>query len=161
MSEAKRYVHLDPDGTYRITDRRVSLDSVVYPFRHGDSAESIRSQYPVLTLEDVYGTIAFYLANQAAVDSYLKEREALWDRLEQESWRNPSKPMKRILALKAAGWPGGRVLSRQEQAEWDEIAKQIQGNNPVFPTSEEAARYCRDHAILPPPSSVPALHQTH
>lgn len=63
------------EGTYRVGDTRVSLDSLVYLFREGLSAESMVDSYPVLTLEQVHGALAFYLGNQKTVDSYLAEGE--------------------------------------------------------------------------------------
>ena len=46
------------DGGYWISGTRVSLDSIVYRFLEGLSAESIRTDcFPVLTLEQVYGAI--------------------------------------------------------------------------------------------------------
>ena len=59
------------DGGYWVAGSRVSLDSIVYAFLDGQSAESIAQSFPVLTLEQVYGAIAFYLANRAEIDSYL------------------------------------------------------------------------------------------
>jgi uncharacterized protein (DUF433 family) len=64
------------DGAYRIAGTRVSLDSVVYAFLDGMSPESIVDSFPVLTLEHVYGAIAYYLAHQADVDAYLRQGEA-------------------------------------------------------------------------------------
>lgn len=43
------------EGVYRVADTRVSLDSVVYLFREGLSAEGIAESYPALTLEQVHG----------------------------------------------------------------------------------------------------------
>jgi len=60
------------DGVYMISGTRVSLDSIVYAFVGGQSAESIAQAFPVLTLEQVYGAIAFYLAHRNAVDRYLE-----------------------------------------------------------------------------------------
>jgi uncharacterized protein (DUF433 family) len=62
-------------GAYRIADSRVSLDSVVYAWRDGLSPESIKENFPVLTLEEVYGAITFYLANQTEIDKYLSRSE--------------------------------------------------------------------------------------
>lgn len=59
------------DGAYMISGTRVSLDSIVYAFLGGQSAESIAQAFPVLTLEQVYGAIAFYLAHRDEVDRYL------------------------------------------------------------------------------------------
>ena len=60
------------DGAYMISGSRVSLDSIVYAFLGGQSAESIAQAFPVLTLEQVYGAIAFYLAHRDEVDRYLE-----------------------------------------------------------------------------------------
>lgn len=64
------------DGAYRVSGTRVSLDSVVYAFLNGQSPESIVDSFPVLTLEQVYGAIAYYLANQTEIDAYLQQGEA-------------------------------------------------------------------------------------
>src|SRR5205823_3482378 len=73
---SKEYVE-QREGVYRVSGTRVSLDSIVYGFRNGDSPETIRQNYEVLTLEEVYGAIAFYLANQPDIDKYLVEHERL------------------------------------------------------------------------------------
>ena len=61
------------DGGYWVAGTRVSLDSVVYAFTEGQTAETIAQAFPVLSLEQTYGSIAFYLANRSAVDAYLAE----------------------------------------------------------------------------------------
>jgi uncharacterized protein (DUF433 family) len=68
----KEYVRL-VEGVYRVGETRVSLDSIVYLFREGMSAESMVESYPALTLEQVHGALAYYLANQAGIDAYLAE----------------------------------------------------------------------------------------
>jgi uncharacterized protein (DUF433 family) len=62
------------DGRYVVTDTRVSLDSIVYGFLSGQSAESLAQAFPVLTLEQVYGAIAFYLGHRDELDRYLDAR---------------------------------------------------------------------------------------
>lgn len=64
------YVEKRDDG-YWVAQTRVSLDSIVYAFLSGQSAESIAQAFPVLTLEQVYGAITFYLAYRAEIDAYL------------------------------------------------------------------------------------------
>ncbi len=59
------------DGGYCVAATRVSLDSVVYAFLEGQTAEGIAQAFPVLTLEQVYGAIAYYLAHHEAVDEHL------------------------------------------------------------------------------------------
>jgi uncharacterized protein (DUF433 family) len=68
----KEYVR-KVEGAYRIGDTRVSLDSLVYLFREGMSAESMIESYPALTLEQVHGALAFYLGSQKEIDAYLME----------------------------------------------------------------------------------------
>jgi len=73
---AKDYVK-NEEGVYRIGESRVSLDSLVYLFREGMSAESMVESYPALSLEQVHGALAFYLSRQHEVDTYLAEGERL------------------------------------------------------------------------------------
>jgi uncharacterized protein (DUF433 family) len=80
----KEYVELK-EGAYRVGGTRVSLDSVVYGFQSGESAECIQQSFPALTLEQVYGAIAYYLANQQSIDQYLIEGEKEFDKLQQSS----------------------------------------------------------------------------
>src|SRR5260221_14562490 len=61
------------DGGYYVRGSRVSLDSIAYGFRNGDSPETIRDNFPTLKLEQVYGAITFYLGHQAEMDAYLEE----------------------------------------------------------------------------------------
>jgi len=59
------------DGGYWVVGSRVSLDSIVYAFQQGQTAESIARSFAMLSLEMVYGAIAYYLANRAQIDDYL------------------------------------------------------------------------------------------
>ena len=73
---SKEYVK-KTEGGYRVGDTRVSLDSIVYLFREGMSAESMVESYPSLSLEAVHGALAFYLANENEIDAYLAEGERI------------------------------------------------------------------------------------
>ena len=64
------------DNGYWIRDTGVSLDSVVLRFLEGLSPESIRLDcFPVLTLEEVYGAVTYYLRHREEIDEYLQVRE--------------------------------------------------------------------------------------
>ena len=63
------------DGSYMVSDTRVSLDSIVHVCVSGSSAETIAQAFPVLNLEQVYGAITFYLAHREEVDRYLEARQ--------------------------------------------------------------------------------------
>jgi uncharacterized protein (DUF433 family) len=53
------------DGGYWIKGTRISLDSIVHAFNCGAPPESIKRSFPLLTLEEVYGAITFYLSDSA------------------------------------------------------------------------------------------------
>ena len=82
MHMGKDYV-TQVDGAYRIAGTRISLDSVVYAFLNGQAPESIADSFPLLTLEQIYGAIAYYLAHQAEIDEYLRQGEAEFEVLRQ------------------------------------------------------------------------------
>jgi len=68
------------DGGFWIKGERISLDSIVYCFREGLSPETIvHDCYPALRLEQVYGAITYYLANQSKIDEYLRVSEKEWE----------------------------------------------------------------------------------
>ena len=63
------------NGGFYVAGTRVSLDSIVYSFKAGDSPETIRQNFPSLTLEQVYGAITFYLAHEQEVDANIRQGE--------------------------------------------------------------------------------------
>ena len=81
LTLAKRYIEQRDQG-YWIEGTRISLDSVVYAFLNGKSPESIAQDFPLLSLEQVYGAIAFYLASRDLIDAYLKEGEEEFEQLQ-------------------------------------------------------------------------------
>jgi len=70
----KSYVE-QRDGGYWITGTRISLDSIVYAFKRGAAPESMHRAFPLLTLEEIYGAITFYLAHEREIDTYLAQAE--------------------------------------------------------------------------------------
>lgn len=64
------------NGAIRIADSRVSLESVIYHFNLGSTAEQIVHKFPALDLADVYAVIAYYLANRQTVDDYISRQDA-------------------------------------------------------------------------------------
>ncbi|MEH2258384.1 DUF433 domain-containing protein [Nostoc sp.] len=78
----KQYIEQRGEG-YWLVETRISLDSIVYAFLNGESPESITQNFPLLSLEQVYGAIAFYLANRELVDAYLKESQTKFEKLQQ------------------------------------------------------------------------------
>lgn len=82
VAKTKQYIEQRNEG-YWIQGTRVSLDSIVYSFLNGDAPEIIAQNFPLLSLEQVYGAIAFYLANREAIDNYSKQGEMEFEKLQQ------------------------------------------------------------------------------
>src|SRR5712692_5698116 len=70
------------NGGYYVAGSRVSLASIIYEYRDGAAPESIRQDFPTLSLEQIHGAIAFYLGHQEEADVYLRELEKKWDELD-------------------------------------------------------------------------------
>jgi uncharacterized protein (DUF433 family) len=90
----------DATGVVRISETRVTLDTVVTAFLEGAIAEEIREQYPSLQLSDIYSVIGYYLRHQTEVDAYLLERQRLASEVRQEAEKrfNPLGVRSRLLA---------------------------------------------------------------
>lgn len=81
------YVELR-EQDYHIVGSRVTLDSIAYGFRNGESAETLQENFPSLTLEQVYGAIAYYLRHRGEIDAYLMEKHKAFE----EARRNQQIP---------------------------------------------------------------------
>lgn len=78
----------EPRIAYRVAGTRISLDSVVINWLNGESPESIVENFDTLTLESVYGALAYYLANREEIDEYLRQGEIEYEKLRQKSWED-------------------------------------------------------------------------
>lgn len=78
------------EGGYWVAGSRVSLDSIVYAFLQGDTAESIAQSFPAISLESVYGAIAYYLRGPAVLAGLARCRRALivWGASDADEWTN-------------------------------------------------------------------------
>ncbi len=103
MNQQETYVRIDEHGIYRVVGTRVMLASVLAAFHQGHSPETIQQQYPALSLESVYGSIAYYLAHASEVDAYLKRQDAEWDKARTRAEAKSSAVVERLRALRKAG----------------------------------------------------------
>ena len=72
----KQYIEQRVQG-YWVSGTRVSLESVILAFLDGFSPETIAAEcFPVLSLEQVYGAITYYLGNRHEIDTYLRQVDA-------------------------------------------------------------------------------------
>jgi uncharacterized protein (DUF433 family) len=102
MSDTVSYAFQTPEGGWRITGTRVSLDSVVHAFWNGSSPEQVADDFPSLSLEQVYGALAFYLHNKAEIDRYMAEQAVRWEQFRKESEAAHGPLLQRIRAGKQA-----------------------------------------------------------
>ena len=89
-------LRLTEDGTIRIADSRVSLDSVVHHYKLGASAEQIAQKFPALGLADVYAAISYYLNHEEAIEEYLRGQEAKGDEVQKKIESNPQYQKKEL-----------------------------------------------------------------
>jgi uncharacterized protein (DUF433 family) len=75
---SKEYVQ-SRDGSFYLIGSRVPLAHLVREFQQGEPPEAIRSHYSTLSLEQVYGAMAFYLGNKQEVEKDITERERVED----------------------------------------------------------------------------------
>jgi hypothetical protein len=92
----------------RVGSGGVPLDSVVAAFHQGHSPEMIRAQYPSLALQEVYGAIAYYLANRRDVDAYLGRQDALWEQWRARATGTDAPVVRRLRAGARTPVPGSR-----------------------------------------------------
>jgi uncharacterized protein (DUF433 family) len=92
---ANEYIEVR-EGSYYLANSRVSLASIVYAFRDGASPETIRQNFPSLSLAQVYGGIAFYLNHPEESEAYLLDLKKKWAQLERDG-QPPTKEMQKKL----------------------------------------------------------------
>lgn len=61
-------------GSFYLVGSRVPLAIIVHEFQNGETPEAIRSHYPTLSLEQVYGAITFYLGHKEDAHKDIAER---------------------------------------------------------------------------------------
>ena len=102
---AKEYVE-QRDGGYYLAGSRVSLDPVVYAFLRGESPEAIADSFPAVTIEQVFGAIAYFLEKRDAIEAYLRDGRTEFARVREDSRRrHPALYAKLEAARRAASDP--------------------------------------------------------
>ncbi|MBV9506200.1 MAG: DUF433 domain-containing protein [Acidobacteriia bacterium] len=97
---ATEYIEERSGGLY-VAGTRVSLASVVLEFKEGATPETILQDFPALTsLENVYGSITYYLANQAKVDEYLIAQKQHWEQFRSSADSVPESLISRLQGIR-------------------------------------------------------------
>ncbi len=100
MAVATIPFEIKANGVAFISGTRVTLDSLIYSFLEGATAEEIVQRYPSLDLADVYSAIGYYLHNRSEIDEYLQRSiaESVAVKRENESRFAPEGIRDRLLA---------------------------------------------------------------
>src|ERR1022692_1456390 len=93
-------------GGYYVAGSRVSLPSVIFGFRDGASPETIRQNFPSLSLAQVYGAIAFYLSHPDESGTYLQRLSDKWNELEQGGQQPPEELRKKLAGARTRLFAG-------------------------------------------------------
>lgn len=80
LAHDKPYVE-ERDGVMYVRGSRVPLESLVWLWRDGQSAEVIRDAYPTFRLAQVYGALPYYLDHQSVIDEKLAAGQAMFESL--------------------------------------------------------------------------------
>ena len=75
---------------------------VIEDFLEGASPEEIAIRYPNLSLEQIYATITYYLANREKIDRYIVTGWQEIEKAAQAQESNPPEFIKRLRQLKQA-----------------------------------------------------------
>ena len=97
----KEYFDFLSPEDIRIKGTRIGIETVVYAFQDGLSPEEIVQEYPPLSLEQVYTTIAYYLRNRSEIDEYIARLEKWAEERQRERERDVPPVVRRLRALRA------------------------------------------------------------
>ena len=85
----------------RLKGTRIGIETILEDFFNGVSPEEIALRYTNLNLEQVYGTITYYLHNREKVDAYLEALKKYAEEAYKKANENPPEVVKRLRRLKA------------------------------------------------------------
>jgi uncharacterized protein (DUF433 family) len=68
-------LRVEESGTVRVGNTRVTLDTLIYAYKGGDSPEQIAEGFDTVPLADIYAVINYYLRHREEVEAYLERRE--------------------------------------------------------------------------------------
>lgn len=74
----------DDTGTIRVSGTRLTLDVLLGAYFQGRTPEQIHESFDVVSVEDVYAVIAYYLRHKDEIDTYLRVREKEAEELRRE-----------------------------------------------------------------------------
>jgi uncharacterized protein (DUF433 family) len=95
------YLDIQAPDVIRLKGHRLGLEHIVERYQEGYTPEQMALEYPGVSLEQLYGVIAYYLHHQAEVDAYIKRIDAEAD-ARRQAWATqlpaPSQQVRAALA---------------------------------------------------------------
>ncbi len=76
--ELRDYFDFNSEIDIRIKGHRIAIQHVLDKYLQGKGPDELLRRFPTLSMEKIYATILYYLANKEEVEVYL-EREKLMD----------------------------------------------------------------------------------
>ena len=70
------YLDIQAIDVIRLKGHRIGLEHIVERYHEGYTPEQMALEYPGVSLEQIYGVIAYYLHNQAEADAYITRIDA-------------------------------------------------------------------------------------
>ncbi|MBP1466271.1 DUF433 domain-containing protein [Candidatus Chloroploca sp. M-50] len=72
----ENYLDFHAEDVIRLKGHRIGLEHIVERYHEGYSPEQMALEYPGVSLEQIYGVLAYYLHHQAQVDAYIVRIDA-------------------------------------------------------------------------------------
>lgn len=95
-----QYFDFVSEDVIRIKGHRLGIEHVLAYYHEGYTPEQIAQEFPGLSLEKIYATITFYLANQAEIDAYLQRRQMAYEKAYVDWTANPTPLIERLRAIR-------------------------------------------------------------
>ena len=99
------------DGTIRVAETRVSLDSVLHHYDQGATAEEIAMRFPALRLADIHSCLGYYLNHQDELDDYVTQRRLAANELQRRITAEPAQ-------LRGIRQMRERIQARMAERQW-------------------------------------------
>ncbi len=100
--QLEAYLEIISPDVIRLKGHRIGIEEVVERYHAGESVEQMALDFPGVSLEQLYGTIAYYLHHRATIDAYITRVNAhVATRMQAYATQPPSPLMERLRALRA------------------------------------------------------------
>ena len=73
--DVRDYFDFMDDESIRIKGHRIYIDNVLGNYFWGESPAELQRRYPRMSMEKIYATILYYLANKEEVEAYMERVE--------------------------------------------------------------------------------------